>query len=103
MNGCGIGCGTSFTKLWRMVRMYRLHIDIPLGSTEEEAIQIATHMVSTISTHVRHRAKIDSCVEGMNYRLGHDDDRQKSNYLMKDEEGHVNNKKIRLTFDTETV
>ena len=82
---------------------YRLHIDIPLGSDEEDAIQIASQMVSTISTHVRHRAKIDSCIEGMNYRLGHDDDRQKSNYLMKDEEGHVNNKKIRLTFSQDTV
>ena len=83
--------------------MYRLHIDIPLGDNEEEAIQIASHMVSTISTHVRHRAKIDSCVEGMNYRLGHDDDRQKSNYRMNNEEGNVNNKKIRLTFDQQEV
>ena len=82
---------------------YRLHIDIPLGGDEEEAIKIASHMVSTLSTHVRNRSKIDSCIEGMNYRLGHDDDRQKSNYLMKDDEGHVNNKKIRLTFDTKTV
>ena len=83
--------------------MYRLHIDIPLGGNEEEAIQIASQMASTISTHVRNRAKIDSCVEGMNYRLGHDDDRQKSNYLMKNEEGHVNNKKIRLTFCGEST
>jgi hypothetical protein len=82
---------------------YRLHIDIPLGSNEEEAIQIASQMVSTLSTHVRNRSKIDSCIEGMNYRLGHDDDRQKSNYLLKNEEGHVNNKKIRLTFNKETV
>lgn len=82
---------------------YRLHIDIPLGSNEEEAIQIASQMVSTLSTHVRNRSKIDSCIEGMNYRLGHDEDRQKSNYLLKNEEGHVNNKKIRLTFDKETV
>ena len=82
---------------------YRPHIDIPIGTDEEDAIQIASQMVSTISTHVRHRAKIDSCIEGMNYRLGHDDDRQKSNYLMKDEEGHVNNKKIRLTFSQDTV
>lgn len=82
---------------------YRLHIDIPLGSDEEDAITIASQMISTLSTHVRNRSKIDSCIEGMNYRLGHDDDRQKSNYLMKDDEGHVNNKKIRLTFDTKTV
>ena len=39
----------------------------------------------------------------MNYRLGHDEDRQKSNYLMKNEEGHVNNKKCRLTFNDNNV
>lgn len=77
---------------------YRLHIDIPVGTDEEEAIRIATHMVSSIAVHVGNRAKIDDAVTGMNYRLGHDDDRQKSNYFMKDEEGHVNNKKTRLTF-----
>ena len=77
---------------------YRLHIDIPVGTDEEEAIRIATHMVSSIAVHVSNRAKIDDEVTGMNYRLGHDDDRQKSNYFMKDEEGHVNNKKTRLTF-----
>ena len=82
---------------------YRLHIDIPLGSDEGEAITIASRMISTLSTHVRDRSKIDSCIEGMNYRLGHDDDRQKSNYLMKNDEGHVNNKKIRLTFSQNTV
>lgn len=82
---------------------YRLHIDIPLGQNEEEAITIASRMISTLSTHVRDRSKIDSCIEGMNYRLGHDEDRQKSNYLMKNEEGHVNNKKIRLTFKNDEV
>ena len=61
---------------------YRLHIDVPLGTDEEDAIPE---------------------ISGMNYRLGHDEDRQKSNYLMKNEEGHVNNKKNRLTFSKEPV
>jgi hypothetical protein len=77
---------------------YRLHIDIPVGTNEEEAIRIATHMISSIAVHVGDRAKIDSEITGMNYRLGHDNDRQKSNYFNKDMEGHVNNKKTRLTF-----
>ena len=64
---------------------YRLHIDIPLGTSEPE------------------RSKIDEEISAMNYRLGHDDDRQKSNYLMIDNEGHVNNKKCRLTFNSEKV
>jgi len=39
----------------------------------------------------------------INYRLGHDDDRQKSNYLNMDAEGHVNNKKTRLTINNHIV
>jgi|TARA_R110000851_G_scaffold325272_1_gene493127 hypothetical protein len=78
--------------------MYRLHIDIPLGIDEDEAIRIATHMISSIAVHVGDRAKLDDQIAGMNYRLGRDDDRQKSNYFNKDMEGHVNNKKTRLTF-----
>lgn len=82
---------------------YRLHIDIPLGTSEPEAVRMAQHMISSIATHVQIRSKIDEEVNGMNYRLGHDDDRQKSNYLMVDDEGHVNNKKCRLTFNSEKV
>ena len=71
---------------------YRLHIDIPIGTSEPEAVRVAQHLISSIATHVQLRSKIDEEVNGMNYRLGHDDDRQKSNYLMVDDEGHVNNK-----------
>jgi hypothetical protein len=35
-------------------------------------------------------------IEEINYRLGHDDDRQKSNYFIKDANGHVNNKKSKI-------
>jgi hypothetical protein len=83
--------------------MYRLHIDIPVGEDEEKAIEICQQMISTISTHVRTRSQITPEIEGINYRLGHDDDRQKSNYLSKNENGHVSNKKIRLTFSEEMV
>lgn len=82
---------------------YRLHIDIPVGEDEEKAIEICQQMISTISTHVRTRSQITPDIGGMNYRLGHDDDRQKSNYLSKNENGHVTNKKIRLTFSGEMV
>jgi len=82
---------------------YRLHIDIPLGQDEDDAIYIAEAMISTIAQHVRLRAAINNQITGMNYRLGHDDDRQKSNYLMKNENGHVSNKKIRLTYKEEVL
>jgi uncharacterized membrane protein YfhO len=83
--------------------MHRLHIDIPIDTNEEEAIYIAEAMISTITQHVRLRSQINPQITGMNYRLGHDEDRQKSNYLMKDENGHVNNKKNRLTFTESTT
>ena len=60
-------------------------------------------MISSIAVHVGNRSKIDDTVNGMNYRLGHDNDRQKSNYLNMDEEGHVNNKKTRLTFKYDVI
>ena len=78
---------------------YRLHIDIPLGSSQEDAVLIASRMISSISTHVRERSKIEDAVTEFNYRLGHDEDRQKSNYLLMNENGHVDNKKIKIVFD----
>lgn len=75
---------------------YRLHIDIPLPVSEEEAIDISKKIMvyleyATIGKEFN--------IAEINYRLGHDDDRQKSNYLMKNENGHVNNKKNKITFD----
>lgn len=73
--------------------VYRLHIDIPITLTEEEAIKVSNKLVSLINvSHV-----LEDCgIEQINYRLGHDDDRQKSNYLMKTDSGHVTNKKCRI-------
>ena len=48
---------------------YRLHIDIPIGTSEPEAVRVAQHMISSIATHVQLRSKIDEEVNGMNYRL----------------------------------
>ena len=75
---------------------YRLHIDIPLSGDEEDAIAAAKRVIASFSAA---NAEYNLKIEQMNYRLGHDDDRQRSNYLDKNENGHVNNKKIRLTFN----
>ena len=69
---------------------YRLHIDIPLPFTEQESIQISNMIIQYMS------GLNNNSVEEINYRLGHDDDRQKSNYMMKNENGHVNNKKCKI-------
>jgi hypothetical protein len=71
--------------------MFRLHIDIPLPYTEEEAAKMAKAIIATLDPN-----KLD--VYCINYRLGHDEDRQKSNYLDKNENGHVSNKKGKILF-----
>ena len=77
---------------------YRLHIDIPLGDNEEEAIK-NTESIMRIFRSSRNSDLMWSTllnISQVNYRLGHDEDRQKSNYLDKNENGHVSNKKSRI-------
>lgn len=80
---------------------YRLHIDIPLNMSEDDAL-IASQQILGILADVDTDAMILNAigVEEINYRLGHDDDRQKSNYFLKDANGHVNNKKSKITVPT---
>ena len=80
--------------------MYRLHIDIPITGDEDDAIAAAKRVIAAFSAA---NTDYNLSMEKMNYRLGHDEDRQKSNYLDKNENGHVNNKKTRLTFNENTV
>ena len=81
---------------------YRLHIDIPLGQDEEKAVMNSEEIIYMIES--QKDFLLESLgVEQLNYRLGHDEDRQKSNYLNKNENGHVNNKKCRLTFPKNTI
>ena len=81
---------------------YRLHIDIPLGENEDVARFVSKQIVHWMFDDQEARARLnnlamgESQIEKINYRLGHDDDRQKSNYLQVNENGHINNKKSRL-------
>jgi hypothetical protein len=74
---------------------YRLHIDIPIDAcTVEEAQEKTKQILAELSVeHIRHLA------EEINYRLGHDDDRQRSNYLEIDCRGHCSSKKTKIRFD----
>tara|TARA_R110002012_G_scaffold190989_3_gene358686 strand:+ start:4630 stop:4884 length:255 start_codon:yes stop_codon:yes gene_type:complete len=82
---------------------FRLHIDVPLGVNEEEAMQKAQYFMKFVFSdddqleRMREHFKLSQ----LNYRLGHDEDRQKSNYLKKTENGHVTNKKIRIDFSSD--
>jgi hypothetical protein len=72
---------------------YRLHIDIPMPFSEQDALKASEFIVGVINNAILIEK---TNITEINYRLGHDDDRQKSNYFMKNENGHVNNKKIKI-------
>jgi len=74
---------------------FRLHIDIPLSGGEAEAIATANKIMELLNDKSK---MVNMTVEQINYRVGHDEDRQKSNYLIKTPSGHVNNKKSRILF-----
>jgi hypothetical protein len=77
--------------------MFRLHIDIPLPLDEAGAAALTREVVDATLAAVTARLR-EAGVDEFNYRLGHDEDRQKSNYLLKTASGHVVNKKSRVSF-----
>jgi hypothetical protein len=77
--------------------MYRLHIDIPMPFNENDAKDFSLAIVSMLN-----KEEITSMgIDQINYRLGHDDDRQKSNYFITNATGHVNNKKSKIVLTKE--
>lgn len=77
--------------------MFRLHIDIPLGFDEAQSSEITKRVMDAISLNRELRQYLkDVGVESVNYRLGNDEDRQRSNYLVKTDNGHVTKKKSRV-------
>jgi hypothetical protein len=80
---------------------YRLHIDIPINGSEEDALKKASEIIRfCFDNHIAEKQMRELGVEVVNYRLGHDEDRQKSNYFVKNENGHVNNKKSKVNYLT---
>ena len=81
---------------------FRLHIDIPLPMSEDDALRATEDVIgilradSTLLQGLRSRG-----VPQINYRLGHDEDRQRSNYLDKTPSGHVTTKKCRILIQLE--
>ena len=82
--------------------MYRLHVDIPLGHDEDIAKQVAEQVIQWVFRDEDAQGRIQRLaldkfdIQEINCRLGNDDDRQKSNYLDVNENGHTTNKKIRI-------
>ncbi len=69
---------------------YRLHIDVPLVADMNESVAMSKQLIEIIKNSL-----VDNNIENIkiNYRLGNDEDRQKSNYLNINENGHASNKK----------
>ena len=86
--------------------MYRLFIDFPIAAmTNEEASAIANGIVQACVESNKDKL-IGLSLEQVNYRLGHDEDRQPRNYLILDAAGRAATKKSRIylknPLDTET-
>jgi hypothetical protein len=65
--------------------------------TEEQALIASQQILGILAEEETDAIILNAIgVEEINYRLGHDDDRQKSNYFQKNENGHVNNKKSKI-------
>jgi hypothetical protein len=90
---------------------FRLHIDLQIEANEADALRISQEILNfAFDNHQSLELLEKHGIKTVNYRLGHDDDRQKSNYFIKTSSGHVANKKSRIivisdqnTVDTEEV
>ena len=76
---------------------FRLHIDLQIEATEADALRISQEILNFAFDNHQARELLEKHgIKTVNYRLGHDDDRQKSNYFIKTASGHVANKKCRI-------
>lgn len=81
---------------------YRLHIDIAMPLSEAEALVVSQTVIAALqSPHLLEELRSRE-VPSINYRLGHDEDRGKSNYFLKTPSGHVTNKKSRVAITEDT-
>ena len=74
--------------------MFRLHMDFPLEMNELDCINSVNKFTDFLQQNKD--VLIQMGFKDVNFRLGHDQDRQKSNYMIKNENGHVANKKSRI-------
>ena len=83
---------------------YRLHIDIPLGDELETAQDLAMFineiLIEGCMNLAKENEKATPILTRLSYRLGNDADRQKSNYMILNPNGHVANKKCHVSLDS---
>ena len=87
--------------------MYRLYIEIPLGTDEESAIKYADQLVRWTFIDVDCKDRLQRLsgnrIEVVNYKLENDQDKQKYspqkyNYLNIDENGDVSTKECKIEY-----
>jgi hypothetical protein len=69
-------------------------MDFPLTTVENESIASTAVFLNFLQNHKQEL--IDMGITDINYRLGNDNDRQKSNYMIRNENGHIANKQSRI-------
>ena len=81
---------------------YRLHIDIPLNMSEDEARTASIQILGLLAEEDTQALILNAIgVEEINYRLGHDEDRQNRNYFVIDSVGHASTKKTKVKLNAE--
>jgi hypothetical protein len=69
-------------------------MDFPLTTPESGSIDACNKFIAFLDNHKEELIGIG--ITDINYRLGNDHDRQKSNYMIRNENGHIANKKSRI-------
>lgn len=82
---------------------FRLHIDVPLNMPEEKAAELSEFIAWNLENFMLSNKLNEEGVTKFSYRLGHDEDRQKSNYLIKTPSGHVTTKKSEISLDLNDI
>jgi hypothetical protein len=75
-----------------------MFIDFPISTDEESSVQVAKQFVQIMEQNADFFAQHG--IVKIGYRLGNDEDRQKSNYLDKNLNGHVSSRKLALDIPT---
>lgn len=85
---------------------FRLHIDVPFDPSwdEDKCRNAAEKIMEVFGIDVDDGFYLHCGVDQINYRLGNDEDRQKSNYFRKTDNGHVSTKKCTIhSIPTESI
>jgi hypothetical protein len=78
--------------------MFRLFIDYPINaSSTEEAVFMAKKLCDELLLTEEAKNKASEVSDHLNYRLGHDEDRQNRNYFVINSSGHASTKKTRIS------